>query len=74
MFSRVNKQVRLMICFLAGLCATVFLSGALFGAKPAYAASHVRKAPTGYYYQAPVPSNAINSAFAASHQAPNFYN
>jgi hypothetical protein len=76
MFSRVNKQVRLMICFLAAVCATVLLSGvSMFDAQSAHAVgSHIRKAPTGYYYQAPVPSNPINAAFAASHQEPNFYN
>ena len=76
MFSRVNKQVRLMICFLAGLCATVLLSSvSMFNAQPAHAVGqNIRKAPSGYYYQAPVPNNPINAAFAASHQEPNFYN
>jgi hypothetical protein len=74
MFLRLNQSVRLMICFLAGLCATIMLSGTWFTKPAAAVGSNIRTAPHGYYYQAPVPVNSINAAFAASHQAPNYYN
>ncbi len=76
MFSRLDQRLRLLVCFLAGICVTVLFSGwSLFDADAAHAVgANIRKAPAGFYYQAPVPRNPINDAFAASHQEPNFYN